>query len=53
MFRLIDITIDIIFFSINRKNHFDQSILAISMTVLLGEASLSKAYLRLFGTHMS
>ena len=34
MFRLIDITIDIIFFSINWKNYFDRSILAISMTVL-------------------
>ena len=35
MFRLIDITIDIIFFSINWKNYFDRSILVISMTVLL------------------
>ena len=35
MFRLIDKTIDIIFFSINWKNYFDQSILVISMTVLL------------------
>ena len=34
MFRLIDITIDIIFFSINWKNYFDRSILVISMTVL-------------------
>ena len=35
MFRLIDITIDIIFFSINWENYFDRSILVISMTVLL------------------
>ena len=35
MFRLIDIMIDIIFFSINWKNYFDRSILVISMTVLL------------------
>ena len=34
MFRLIDKTIDIIFFSINWKNYFDRSILVISMTVL-------------------
>ena len=34
MFRLIDITIDIIFFSIDWKNYFDRSILVISMTVL-------------------
>ena len=34
MFRLIDITIDIIFFSINWKTYFDRSILVISMTVL-------------------
>ena len=34
MFRLIDISIDIIFFSINWKNYFDRSILVISMTVL-------------------
>ena len=34
MFRLIDITIDITFFSINWKNYFDRSILVISMTVL-------------------
>ena len=34
MFRLFDITIDIIFFSINWKNYFDRSILVISMTVL-------------------
>ena len=34
VFRLIDITIDIIFFSINWKNCFDRSILVISMTVL-------------------
>ena len=34
MFRLIDITIDIIFFSINLKNYFDRSILVIPMTVL-------------------
>ena len=35
MFQLIDKTIDIIFFSINWKNYFDQSILVISMTVLI------------------
>ena len=35
VFRLIDITIDIIFFSINWKNYFDRSILVISMTVLV------------------
>ena len=35
MFRLIDIIIDIIFFSINWKNYFDRSILVISMTVLV------------------
>ena len=34
MFRLIDITIDIIFFSINWKKYLDISILVISMTVL-------------------
>ena len=34
MFRLIDITIDMIYFSINWKNDFDRSILVISMTVL-------------------
>ena len=34
MFRLIDITIDIIFFSINWKNYFERLILVISMTVL-------------------
>ena len=34
MFRLIDKTIDIIFFSINWKNYFERSILVISMTVL-------------------
>ena len=34
MFRLIDKTIDITFFSINWKNYFDRSILVISMTVL-------------------
>ena len=34
VFRLIDIIIDIIFFSINWKNYFDRSILVISMTVL-------------------
>ena len=34
MFRLIDISIDIIIFSINWKNYFDRSILVISMTVL-------------------
>ena len=34
VFQLIDITIDIIFFSINWKNYFDGSILVISMTVL-------------------
>ena len=34
VFRLIDITIDIIFFSINWKNYFDRSILVISMKVL-------------------
>ena len=33
--RLIDKTIDIIFFSINWKNYFDRSILVISMTVLV------------------
>ena len=38
MFRLIDKTIDIIFFSINWKNYFDRSILVISMTVLLNGA---------------
>ena len=35
MFQLFDITIDIIFFSINWQNYFDRSILVISMTVLL------------------
>ena len=35
VFQLIDITVDIIFFSINWKNYFDRSILVISMTVLL------------------
>ena len=35
MFRLINISIDIIFFSINWKNYFDRSILVISMTVLI------------------
>ena len=35
MFRLIDIIIDIILFSINWKNYFDRSILFISM-ILLG-----------------
>ena len=35
MFQLIDITIDIIFFSINWKKYFDRSILVISMTVLI------------------
>ena len=35
MFRLIDIIIDIIFFSINRKKYFDRSILVKSMTVLI------------------
>ena len=35
MSRLINITIEIIFFSINCKNDFDRSILVISMTVLL------------------
>ena len=34
VFWLIDITIDIIIFSINWKNYFDRSILVISMTVL-------------------
>ena len=34
-FELIDKTIDIIFFSINWKNYFDQSILVLSMTVLV------------------
>ena len=34
MVRLIDIIIDMIFFSINWKNYFDQSILVISMAVL-------------------
>ena len=33
-FRLIDITIDIIFFLKNWKNYFDRSILVISMIVL-------------------
>ena len=40
MFRLIDITIDIIFFSINWKNYFDRSILVISMTVLENETDI-------------
>ena len=35
MFRLIDISIDMIFFSINWKNYFDRSILFIAMTVLV------------------
>ena len=35
MFQLIDITIDILFFSINWKKYFDRSILVISMTVLI------------------
>ena len=35
VFRLIDITIDIFFFSINWKNYFDRSILVILMTVLV------------------
>ena len=35
MFRLIDMIIDIILFSINWKNYFDRSILVISMTVLI------------------
>ena len=35
VFRLIDIIIDIILFSINWKNDFDRSILVISMTVLV------------------
>ena len=35
VFRLIDIMIDIIFFSINWKKHFDRSILVISMTVVV------------------
>ena len=35
MFRLIDIIIDIILFSINWKNYLDRSILVISMTVLV------------------
>ena len=35
MFRLIDKTSDIIFFSINWKDYFDRSILVISMTVLI------------------
>ena len=34
MFRLIEISIDIIFFSISWKNYFDRSILVISMKVL-------------------
>ena len=34
VFRLKDITIDILFFTINWKNYFDSSILVISMTVL-------------------
>ena len=37
MFRLIDITIDIIIFSINWKNYFDRSILVMSMTVLIDD----------------
>ena len=40
VFRLIDITIDIIFFSINWKNYFDRSILVISMTVLVEASSV-------------
>ena len=40
MFRLIDITIDIIFFSINWKNYFDRSILVISMTVLVSDRNI-------------
>ena len=35
VFRLIDIIIDMIFFSINWKNYFDRSIVVISMTVLV------------------
>ena len=35
VFLLIDITIDMIFFSINWINYFDRSTLVISMTVLL------------------
>ena len=45
MFRFIDITIDIIFFSINWKNYFDRSILVISMTVLI---YTTKSYLNPF-----
>ena len=42
VFRLIDIKIDIIFFSINWKNYIDRSILVISMTVLIsGSASIA------------
>ena len=39
MFRLVDIIIDITFFSINWKNYFDRSILVISMPVLVGGSS--------------
>ena len=52
MFRLIDITIDITFFSINWKNYFDPSILAISMTVLL-DIIFHKSHLTLGMLHVS
>ena len=51
MFRLIDITIDIIFFSINWKSYFDRSILVISMTVLL-ECALKILNLVIHVLHM-
>ena len=43
MFRLIEIIIDIIFFSINWKKYFDRSILVIPMTVLV--LSMVRRYL--------
>ena len=62
VFPLIDIIIDIIFFSINWKNYFDRSILVISMTVL-DESSLSIGRVKpgsvlgvgksIYGTHLS
>ena len=52
MFRLIDITIDIIFFSINWKNYFDRSILVISMTVLEHTRTGTKVF-TLVGIHIS
>ena len=45
MFRLIDITIDILFFSINWKNDFDRSILVISMTVLMVRSGIYLVHL--------